>query len=75
MQCSLKRAANPSNVHFYSSSGGNAGIAACHAAKFLGRPCTVVVPMTTNAMMIKKIKDAGAQEVIRHGASVMDAGR
>jgi L-serine/L-threonine ammonia-lyase len=70
----LKRSTTPDNVHFYSSSGGNAGIAACHAAKFLGRPCTVVVPMTTNAMMVAKIKNAGAREVLRYGESVMHAG-
>lgn len=61
------------DTHFYSSSGGNAGLACVVAAKELGRPATVVVPLSTKPMMIAKLKAAGAHEVIQHGASWRDA--
>jgi L-serine/L-threonine ammonia-lyase len=38
-------------LHFYCTSGGNAGLAAVVAAKKYGYPSTVVVPMTTRAAM------------------------
>lgn len=60
-------------LHFYSSSGGNAGLAAVIAARDLGCPCTVVVPMTTKPMMVQKLRDAGATDVIQHGASWYEA--
>ncbi|EMC91386.1 hypothetical protein BAUCODRAFT_152648 [Baudoinia panamericana UAMH 10762] len=60
-------------VHFYTSSGGNAGLACVHAARFLGRPATVVVPMSTKQMMIAKITAAGASEAVQRGASWTDA--
>ncbi|KAI5358367.1 putative serine/threonine dehydratase, pyridoxal-phosphate-binding protein [Septoria linicola] len=63
----------PEKVHFFSSSGGNAGLAAVLAAQFVGRPCTVVVPHSTKARMIEKIKQAGASEVIQEGASWKEA--
>jgi L-serine/L-threonine ammonia-lyase len=62
-------------VHFYSSSGGNAGLAAVVAARELDCPCTVVVPMSTKPMMVQKLHDAGATEVIQHGASWYEADR
>lgn len=61
------------NLHFYSSSGGNAGLACATAARTLGRSATVVVPLSTKPMMIAKIKTAGATEVIQHGASWVEA--
>jgi len=69
----LHNSANPERVHFYSSSGGNAGLACVHAANALGRPSTVVVPLSTKQMMIAKIKAAGASEVLQHGASWKEA--
>jgi len=60
-------------THFYSSSGGNAGLACVVAARTLNHPATVVVPMTTNPLMIAKIKTAGASEVIQHGATWKEA--
>ncbi|KAL4896586.1 tryptophan synthase beta subunit-like PLP-dependent enzyme [Aspergillus ambiguus] len=60
-------------LHFYSSSGGNAGLAAVIAARDLGCPCTVVVPHSTKPMMITKLRSAGATEVIQHGASWAEA--
>ncbi|KAI9729050.1 MAG: hypothetical protein M1828_000135 [Chrysothrix sp. TS-e1954] len=61
------------SVHFYSSSGGNAGLAAVHAAVALKLPCTVVVPLTTQPRMIEKMKIAGASEVVQMGASWQEA--
>lgn len=60
-------------LHFYSSSGGNAGIAAVTAASTLGYPATVVVPLSTKEMMIEKIKVAGAAEVIQRGMTWFEA--
>ncbi|WRT64453.1 uncharacterized protein IL334_001385 [Kwoniella shivajii] len=46
-------------LHFYASSGGNAGLACVTAATALGYPSTVVVPTLTKPMMMEKIKTAG----------------
>ncbi|KAB8337074.1 hypothetical protein FH972_021378 [Carpinus fangiana] len=56
-------------LHFYASSGGNAGLAAVHAARSLNRPCTVVVPLSTKPLMIAKLRTAGAADVVQVGAS------
>lgn len=63
----------PDAVHFYCSSGGNAGLACVHAANFLNRPSTVVVPKSTKPHMIEKIKLAGASHVVQHGPTWRDA--
>ncbi|KAK4862240.1 hypothetical protein LT330_003378 [Penicillium expansum] len=60
---------NGKTLHFFSSSGGNAGLAAVIAARDLGCSCTVVVPLSAKPAMIEKIRAAGASDVIRHGAS------
>lgn len=44
-----------------------------HAANSLGRPSTVVVPLSTKKAMIEKIKAAGATNVIQFGASWFEA--
>ncbi|RPA92147.1 tryptophan synthase beta subunit-like PLP-dependent enzyme [Choiromyces venosus 120613-1] len=59
-------------IHFYSSSGGNAGLAAVTASKSLGQHATVIVPTTTTPLMKSKIQAAGGT-VITHGASWSDA--
>jgi L-serine/L-threonine ammonia-lyase len=59
--------------HFYSSSGGNAGLACVVAAVTLGCAATVVVPISTNPLTKEKIREAGAAEVIQHGASWKEA--
>ena len=64
---------NPHLIHFYSSSGGNAGLAAVTAAVTLGRPATVVVPLSTKPLMITKIRTAGATAVIQRGATWVEA--
>jgi L-serine/L-threonine ammonia-lyase len=60
-------------LHFYCTSGGNAGLAAVVAAKKYGYPSTVVVPMTTRAAMIQKLRAAGATNVMQVGDSWMEA--
>ena len=45
------------------------------AANFVGRPSTVVVPMSTKAHMIEKIKVMGATDVVQHGAHFKEADR
>ncbi|KAF2847096.1 tryptophan synthase beta subunit-like PLP-dependent enzyme [Plenodomus tracheiphilus IPT5] len=60
-------------THFYSSSGGNAGLACVHAAVTLKSLATIVVPMSTTPYMISKIRAAGATEVIQHGSSWVEA--
>ena len=71
-QCLLTHI-DPDSTHFYCSSGGNAGLACVTAARSLGRPATVVVPLSTKPLMIAKIKTAGAHDVIQHGESWREA--
>ncbi|KIN03796.1 hypothetical protein OIDMADRAFT_117880 [Oidiodendron maius Zn] len=47
-------------IHFYCSSGGNAGLACATAAHTLNRPATIVVPVGTSALMLQKLADLGA---------------
>lgn len=61
------------NVHFFASSGGNAGLAAVCAARSLGYACTVVVPLTTTDLMVDRLYGAGAAEVVRFGENIKDA--
>ena len=61
------------NTHFYSSSGGNAGLGCVHAAVALGSQSTVVVPLSTSEYMIGKIREAGASQVIQQGRSWAEA--
>lgn len=63
----------PDRIHFYSSSGGNAGLACVTAARSVDRPATVVVPTSTKPSMIAKIKTAGASSVVQHGGSWAEA--
>jgi L-serine/L-threonine ammonia-lyase len=62
-----------SKPHIFASSGGNAGLAAVHSARALGLPCTVVVPTSTSALMVTKLRAAGAHDVIQYGAAWQDA--
>lgn len=61
-----KEASPDEIVSIFSSSGGNAGLAAARASSALSLPCTVVVPKLTKKRMIEKISDAGAKVII-HG--------
>ncbi|KAI1495766.1 tryptophan synthase beta subunit-like PLP-dependent enzyme [Biscogniauxia marginata] len=47
-------------VHFYCSSGGNAGLACATAAATLGRPCTIAVPVTTSPRVVAQLRLLGA---------------
>ncbi len=66
------------NVHhehaqsFVSSSGGNAGLAVAYAGRLLHRPVKVIVPQTTQKLMIGKMRREGA-EVIVHGENWNEA--
>ncbi|EGX93073.1 serine family amino acid catabolism-related protein [Cordyceps militaris CM01] len=66
-------ASSAATAHFYSSSGGNAGLACVHAALTLGCAATVVVPLSTTAFMIDKLRAAGATDVVQVGASWQEA--
>ena len=70
---SLPDPSTRSKLHFYSSSGGNAGLACVCAAVSLGCPATIVVPLSTSAFMIGKIREAGAAEVVQEGTSWYEA--
>ena len=62
-----------STPHFYSSSGGNAGLGTVVSATALGYPASVVVPLSTSASMIAKLRLAGAADVIQVGESWVEA--
>ncbi|XP_029426422.1 L-serine dehydratase/L-threonine deaminase isoform X2 [Nannospalax galili] len=47
--------------HFVCSSAGNAGMAAAYAARRLGIPATIVVPSTTPALTIERLRSEGAE--------------
>lgn len=69
----LRVSAPSALAHFYSSSGGNAGLACVHAALTLGCQATVVVPLTTTEFMMDKLRAAGATDVVQIGASWQEA--
>lgn len=48
----------------FSSSGGNAGLAAAMAAQTFSINCTVVVPRTTKSRMVEKIRKTGAEVLV-----------
>lgn len=48
-------------------------MACVHAAVTLGSPATIVVPLSTSAYMIDKLRAAGASDVIQFGESWIDA--
>jgi L-serine/L-threonine ammonia-lyase len=60
-------------IHFYISSGGNAGLAAISAATTLGYPCTVALPTSASPAILAKLRAAGASDVVVHGHSWFEA--
>lgn len=60
MYRALTASPTPDRVHFYCSSGGNAGLACATAAVTLARPCTIVMPTVTPAHMVAKLRLLGA---------------
>ncbi|OAK99624.1 tryptophan synthase beta subunit-like PLP-dependent enzyme [Phaeosphaeriaceae sp. SRC1lsM3a] len=69
----LARSNDRESLHFYISSGGNAGLACASAAVLLGARATIVVPISASAYMIAKLRAAGAEDVIQVGASWVEA--
>ncbi|KAJ2904031.1 hypothetical protein MKZ38_008963 [Zalerion maritima] len=63
MSLALARHPRPGTVHYFSSSGGNAGLACATTAATLGRPATICVPTTTTPFMVGKIRGLGAQVI------------
>lgn len=59
-------------IHFYCSSGGNAGLACATAAVSLKAPATIVVPMSTSKFMIDKLQTLGA-DVHQRGRTWFEA--
>lgn len=55
------KAAGKLNIHIFTSSGGNAGIAAAYAARFHGIQCTVVLPETSKKASLDQLAELGAQ--------------
>lgn len=53
-------------LHFYCSSGGNAGLACATAAIALERAATIVVPTSTSSLIVSKLRTLGA-DVVVHG--------
>jgi L-serine/L-threonine ammonia-lyase len=65
--------AGPSeDIHFYCSSGGNAGLACATSAIALNRKATIVVPTSTLPHMVQKLRDLGA-DVVQIGANWAEA--
>ena len=60
-------------LHFYISSGGNAGLACVHAAITLNALATIVVPLSTSQYMIGRLRAAGAADIIQIGDSWAEA--
>lgn len=56
-------------IHFYASSGGNAGLACVAAANALGCSSTIVVPTSTEESTVARLWDAGASQVFVHGSN------
>ena len=52
-------ASGPSDVHFYCSSGGNAGLACATSAVALNRPATIVLPTTVSPLIKEKLLTLG----------------
>ena len=57
---------NKKSIIVFSSSGGNAGLAAAYAARFFNVKCTVVLPKVSKANVIAKLEELGATVII-HG--------
>lgn len=59
------RALNKTGVEVFSSSGGNAGLAAAYAAQHYRVPCTVVLPTTSKPLVITKLQQLNANVVVQ----------
>lgn len=61
----LASSSAPSSVHFYCSSGGNAGLACATAALSLSRPATIVLPTSSSPLMKRKLLALGVRVEVR----------
>ncbi len=68
------RSSSAEDIHFFCSSGGNAGLACATSALALGYKATIVVPITTSPYMVSKLHDLGAH-VVQTGANWSAADR
>ncbi|EJT76325.1 L-serine dehydratase [Gaeumannomyces tritici R3-111a-1] len=71
----MQRAAEASptgNIHFYCSSGGNAGLACATSAATMGCRATIVVPTLAPAHMAEKLRGLGAT-VVQTGSNFAEA--
>nr|XP_019010126.1 uncharacterized protein I206_04594 [Kwoniella pini CBS 10737]OCF48907.1 hypothetical protein I206_04594 [Kwoniella pini CBS 10737] len=73
VRCAVERSSSTEPLHFYASSGGNAGLGCVTAATTLKQKSTVVVPTITKQAMIDRIISAGATQVIKYGNTIADA--
>ncbi|KLU84842.1 L-serine dehydratase [Magnaporthiopsis poae ATCC 64411] len=60
------------DIHFYCSSGGNAGLACATSAATLGCRATIVVPTLAPAHMVEKLRALGAT-VVQTGSNFSEA--
>ncbi|KAK7413466.1 catabolic L-serine/threonine dehydratase [Neonectria punicea] len=67
-------ASAPGPVHFYCASAGNAGLACAASAVALRLPATIVVPLTTSALLKRKLVELGV-EVHQIGKNLTGADR
>lgn len=63
-------ASGPGDVHFYCSSGGNAGLACATCAVALNRPATIVLPTSAPPLMKKKLLALGANVQVHTAGNV-----
>ena len=59
-------------LHFYCSSGGNAGLACATVASMISHEATIVVPRSTSQLLVKKLRDLGV-EVVQIGENLAAA--
>ncbi|KAG9244076.1 tryptophan synthase beta subunit-like PLP-dependent enzyme [Calycina marina] len=72
MSRAVARNGSSKPIHFYCSSGGNAGLACATAAITLNRPTTICVPNSTSSTIVEKLRTLGAHVVV-HGDHFAEA--
>lgn len=72
MQRAAEASATGNNIHFYCSSGGNAGLACATSAATLGCRATIAVPTLAPAHMVEKLRALGA-DVVQTGNNFSEA--
>lgn len=72
MSRAVANSGNSRQIHFYCSSGGNAGLACATAAITLGHLATICVPTSTSDTIVQKLRTLGANVVVK-GAHFAEA--